>query len=67
MGQKSTRDRIKLEALRMTYDFENAMVRLRKIQELADGHSPVINETLPSLVELLTTTTGFFESFRERL
>ena len=66
-GKKSTRDRIKLEGLRMVYDLENAMMRLQRIAVIADGKSPVINQTLPELVQVLDMATKFVERFRGRL
>jgi hypothetical protein len=63
----STRKRIKLEAQRAVYDIENMTMRLRKIDELADGRSKVINQWLPPLVSALDTLKPMFERFHEDL
>jgi len=67
VATKSTRKQIKNEARKMVYDLENAMMRLKRIDELAEGKSSVITTTLPSLVSTLDLTHGFLERFAEKL
>ena len=67
MAEKSTRRQIKDQGRRMVNDFDNAMMRLKAIDELAEGKSVVINTQLPSMFQLLELTQGFVEEFYEKL
>ena len=67
MAASSTRKKIKAEGVKMLYDLENAMQRLKRINELASGGSPVIEKLTPPLIELLDVTHGFVEDFRQKL
>ena len=51
----------------MLYDIENAMFRLKRIDELGEDHSPVITQSVPHLLQLLEMTHAFVESFRSKL
>ncbi len=51
----------------MVYDLENAMSRLKRIDELADNQSQVVTSHVPHLVQLLEMTHEFIEHFRSKL
>ena len=51
----------------MVYDIENAMMRLKHIEELGEDHSPVINSYVPAIVGVLDQAHQFVDSFREKL
>jgi len=67
VAKSSTRKQITNEGRKMLYDVENAMFRLKRIEELGEGHSPVITESVPHLLQLLEMAHGFVESFRAKL
>ena len=67
MAAKSTRKQITTEARKMLYDIENAMFRLKRIEELALNGSPVVTESVPPLVEMFNTVHSFVEAFRSKL
>jgi hypothetical protein len=64
---RSTRAKIKDEAQRLVYDIEKMQERLQKIDELANGGSKVITESLPPLVVMLDGVKPFLERFHEEL
>lgn len=67
MAVKSTRKQIKTEGRKMLYDVENAMMRLKRIDELGEHKSPVINAHVPVLINLLDQTHTFIDAFQEKL
>ena len=67
MAANSTRKKIRDEARKMVYDIENAMMRLKRIEELGEDHSPVINSYVPAIVGVLDQAHQFVDSFREKL
>jgi len=51
----------------MLFDIENAMMRLKRIDELGQCRSPVIDKFVPPLIQSLNTVHGFVETFRSKL
>lgn len=64
---RSTRTKIKEEALRLVMDIEKMQERLQKIDGLAQGRSEVVTQTLPGLVLTLETVKPLLERFHESL
>ena len=67
MAGVSTRTRIKREAVKMVYDIENAQCRLQRIEELSESKSPVINESLAPMLQMLEMVHKFVDEFRLKL
>lgn len=67
MAGVSTRKRIQRESVKMLYDVENAQCRLQRIEELAEGHSIVVNASLSPLLQMLETVHEFVDQFRLKL
>ncbi len=51
----------------MLYDMENAMMRLKRIDDLSEHRSPVINAHVPPLIKLLDMAHTFIAEFNEKL
>ena len=67
MALNSTRKQIKDQGRKMLYDVENAMMRLKRIDELGESKSPVINAHVPILLNILDQAHIFVEAFRQKL
>ena len=67
MAAKSTRSKIRWEALQLQHDLERMTARLQKIDTLADDHSEVINEYMPVLVKMFETVHDHVTRFHEQL
>jgi len=67
LAKNSTRKQITNEARKMLFDIENAMMRLKRIDELGQCRSPVIDKFVPPLIQSLNTVHGFVETFRSKL
>lgn len=64
---RGTRGKIAYQADQCLMNIQRLYEHLQSIDELAQGRSPVIEQALPVLVELLTHVEEAFAEFRRRV
>lgn len=67
MAKNTTRHRIRGQAFMAAENVGKAIRNLKRIEEMADERSKVINENLPNLVLMVDTTQKALEMFRASL
>ena len=67
MANKSTRSKIKYHSAKVDGKFQDILLHMKDIDDLADGHSDVINANLPSMVEIISNVQDMYKKFHELL
>ena len=67
MTGRSTRNKIRHQALQAIAKIERCQQHLKYIDELANGQSDVITRSLPGLVEMSELLSDTLKAFRENL